>query len=385
MLRLDFVHRTKGPLDPKLRAKMRWVGAHANRCAYAESSAAFDARLAGLSADELEAMRRGDTFRNSPAEQAALEFARKMTIDSAAVTDEEFAALVKEYGERRTAAMVLLMAYASFQDRLLLCLGSPLDAGGPNPPLEVRFARGAFLSRPAELLASPMFPLDPSPDKPRVAVDPEWASLTYEQLQTRLESQRQRSPRLRIPSWEEIQRVLPPGLMRPNQVAWNLVHVGYTPELAVPWEILMRANVPETNANLDRIFCVNLYWVTARAVNSPYGMGHTEMLWELGGLPRSQIAGVCRVLAGNDWSSFPPAEQRALDFARKVTKAPWSVSAEDLEGLKHDFGPERAAAIIWWECRANYMTRIANGFQISRERDNVLREYVLDPTPRAKR
>jgi len=34
MLELDLAQRIKSPLDPSLRAKMRWVIAHANRCAY---------------------------------------------------------------------------------------------------------------------------------------------------------------------------------------------------------------------------------------------------------------------------------------------------------------------------------------------------------------
>ena len=33
MLELDLAQRTKSPLDPVLRAKMRWVIARANRCA----------------------------------------------------------------------------------------------------------------------------------------------------------------------------------------------------------------------------------------------------------------------------------------------------------------------------------------------------------------
>jgi hypothetical protein len=164
-----------------------------------------------------------------------------------------------------------------------------------------------------------------------------------------------------------------------------LVHLGYAPELAVPWEILMRASAPEMDANLDRIFGVDLFWVTTRADNCPYCMGHAETLWGLGGLSRSQVARVCRVLAGNDWSSFPPRERTALAFARKVTKAPWSVSADELQSLKHDFGPARAAAIIWWECRGNYLTQVANGFQLRLEQENVLREYLLNPSARARR
>ena len=98
--------------------------------------------------EAIEALRRGDFSQKSPAEKAALEFARKMTVNSASVTDDEFAALVKHYGEKTVAAMVLTMAYANFQDRLVLCLGSPIEPGGPLPPLDVVFAPGAHGQRP---------------------------------------------------------------------------------------------------------------------------------------------------------------------------------------------------------------------------------------------
>ena len=57
-LQLDLAQRTKSPVDPKLRAAMRWVAAHANRCAYAEAYAAADARRAGLDGDRIEALGR---------------------------------------------------------------------------------------------------------------------------------------------------------------------------------------------------------------------------------------------------------------------------------------------------------------------------------------
>ena len=90
LLRLDLAHRRDSPLDPKLRAQMRWVSAHANGCAYAEAYALADARRAGLDDGAIDALRRGDDSGRSPAEKAALEFARKMTVESSKVTDAEF-------------------------------------------------------------------------------------------------------------------------------------------------------------------------------------------------------------------------------------------------------------------------------------------------------
>ena len=47
MIELDAAFRTLGPLDPVLRAKLRWIIAHANQCRYSEAYALADLRRAG--------------------------------------------------------------------------------------------------------------------------------------------------------------------------------------------------------------------------------------------------------------------------------------------------------------------------------------------------
>ena len=78
--------------------------------------------------------------------------------------------------------------------------------------------------------------------------------------------------------------------------------------------------------------------------------------------------------------AFPPEEQRAFAFARKLTRAPWTVTAEEIDGLKRDFGPERALAVLYNACWGNYMTRVSNGFQLRLERDNIFFDsYSQEP------
>ena len=43
--------------------------------------------------------------------------------------------------------MVLLLAYANFQDRFLLCLGATVEPEGPLPPLDVEFDPTSFTTR----------------------------------------------------------------------------------------------------------------------------------------------------------------------------------------------------------------------------------------------
>jgi AhpD family alkylhydroperoxidase len=381
LLRFDFVHRTRSPLDPKLRAKMRLVAAMANRCAYAEAHARFDARRAGIRSEELLALSRGYS-QTSAAEQAALEFARKMTTDSAGVTDEEFATLVKDLGDRNAVAMVLLVAYSNFQDRLLLCLGSPLEPDGPAPPVAVDFVPDALESRTLKPLPSKVSALPAPTGKATIQPDLDWTAVSYDELQARVERQKQRPTRLRVPDWEEVARGLPPGFMRPSKITSVRVCMGYQPELSSAWETVRRTYSAEIMGKMDEVFLGSVFWIVTRAMDCPYCMGHCEMNWEVAGLPKSLIAQRSRLLAGRDWSSFPPEEQRAFAVARKLTRAPGTISGQDIEALKHDFGPQRALYLLIHVCRYNYMTRVTNGLQPTLEAGNPFFEYYSAEPPR---
>jgi alkylhydroperoxidase family enzyme len=373
LLELDLAHRTKSPLEPKLRAAMRWVAAHANHCKYGEAYAAFDARRAGLADGAIEALRNGDQSQWSLTERAALEFARKMTIESTKVTDLEFTFLAQSFGAKNAAAMVLLMAYANFQDRLLICLNAPVEEGGPMLPVDVAF-KPEVLSERKNPAAPPVIPPLPKPTgTDLVDDDSEWASLTYDALQSKLENQRSRSTRLPVPSWDELKAR---GVnMKGTRVVWSLVVFGYVPELAAPWEAVMWINGEENGRRFDRVFGLSLFWIVTRSIDCPYCMGHCEMNWEVIGMTPSQIAERSRALASDDWSCFPPAEQRALAFARKLTRSPGEVTTDDVRCLANDFSTDPALSILMYACRCNYMVRISNGFQLTLERDNVFYDY----------
>jgi alkylhydroperoxidase family enzyme len=381
-LQLDQAQRTRSPIAPGLRAAMRFVSAHANRCSYAQADAAADALRAGVEPGQIESLGRDDFPGWSAKDRDALAFARKMTVDSDAVTDEEFAALVKSFGDKQAASMVLLMAYANFQDRFLLSLNAPLEEGGPRPPADVIFDPASFIietTPPPPLKKSPL----PKPTESDLTEDdPEWAAMPYEALQDRLAAQRRKPTRLRIPSWDDVARNLPEGLMkRSSDIVWYRIVFGYAPELAVPFEVFMRTAGAETSPKWDRIFGQSLFWVTTRAVKCPYCMGHCEMNWEVAGLTVTGIAERSRLLASDDWSSFTPAEQHAFAFARKLTKTPWKISREDTLELERDFGTDRAMIVMINASRYHYMTRISNGFQLTLERENVFYDYYNVATP----
>lgn len=103
-------------------------------------------------------------------------------------------------------------------------------------------------------------------------------------------------------------------------------------------------------------------------------MGHSEMLLAVAGLEVDRIQELTRKLAEGDWSQFPPAEAQAYAFAHKLTKQPAEVTGQDVNELVATFGSARAVDIIWYIAWCNYMTRVADAFQLPLEQENVFAE-----------
>ena len=238
-----------------------------------------------------------------------------MTVDSDSVTDDQFADLVKRFGEKQAASMVLLLAYSNFQDRFLLCLGAPLEEGGPLPPVAVKFKPESFVMKTTRPPAPVKTPLAKPTGSDLVEDDPEWKSLPYDALQIRLEAQRRKPTRLRVPAWDEVVANLPEGLMkRPSDIVWYRIVFGYAPELAVPFEVVMRTAGSEASSKWDRIFGQSLFWVnTTRAVRSAR-IAHGPLRDELGSRGSD---GTCRKLpieAGCWQATTGPVSHRPISM-----------------------------------------------------------------------
>jgi alkylhydroperoxidase family enzyme len=254
MLELDFLHRSHDSLDPILRGQIRWVAAHANGCRYSQAYAEADLRRAGADPMEIRKLS-GDLAVFPESQRAALLFARKLTQAGYTITDEEVAQLIKRYGERRVVAMVMLVSYASFQDRLFLALDLQVQAGEPLRPLEVHFAE-----RP--LGASPIAPPRKELKNAYTAAplqrdaDLEWLKLDYGKVQEELAKQRARQPRIKLVMDKSVGN------------RWGHLCRSYQPELAAAWAACSRAFAEE--ASQDPVFEQSIFWIVTRSVQCFY-------------------------------------------------------------------------------------------------------------------
>jgi alkylhydroperoxidase family enzyme len=262
ILELHDLHRTKNPLDPKLRAMVRWVVADANRCKYAQEVAVADLKRAGGTAEEVAALR-GDRSPLSLETRRTLDVARELTRAAYKMSDDQMAALRKDLGEPKLVAFVQLVAFGNFQDRLLLSLGVAPEAGGSLAPSGVRFKRpwvgGDAPARP---------PLAKGGDGPPEKVaDPDWRAIDFPSIQKLMEGQRGREPRVSVPDPDVVLKNLPPGAKRPR-IKWSLVCFGHSPELAAPWSMGLRTFAEESKQ--DRVFEESLFWVVTRELQCFY-------------------------------------------------------------------------------------------------------------------
>lgn len=100
-------------------------------------------------------------------------------------------------------------------------------------------------------------------------------------------------------------------------------------------------------------------------------MGHSEMLLAVAGLKPQEVKTLTKKLASGDWSSFPKAQQTAFGLAYKLSKAPAMLTDADRSALIEVFGQNRAVDLIYYVSWCNYMTRIADAFQLPLEKENA--------------
>jgi hypothetical protein len=108
------------------------------------------------------------------------------------------------------------------------------------------------------------------------------------------------------------------------------------------------------------------------------------MLLAVAGLKPDEIKKRTQDLASGNWSAFPPAERLAFHFGHKLSTRPAALADRDVRELVETFGRERALDLIWYGSWCNYMTRVADAFQLPLERENAFAPRTKAPDNRSK-
>ena len=260
MLELDYLHRAKNPLGAAVYGKLRWVAADTLGCAYSKSRAEADLKRAGLSDADLKALA-ADRKAFPESERLALEFARKMSRAAYEVTDEEMAALLKQFGPEKVVAIVHTLAHANFQDRIFLALGIETEARGHLPPFDFRTD-----SEKKDRIVTPARPVWKDTLATTATVpnaQPNWLDHRYDDLQRALGQQKARQPRIPLPAPDALAKLPAETRERTMRIVWSHVSMGYQPLLTRAWFDCMSTFQKE--ADFDKVFSNTFFWVVTRS------------------------------------------------------------------------------------------------------------------------
>ncbi len=261
MLHLDFIHRAKNPLGPVLAAKLHWTAADAINCSYARRYAEADLRQAGIDPKE---------FITSAADLASLpepdrllvEFARKMTRAANTVTDQEVARLLEHFGPEKVVAIVHTLAWANFQNRIILGFGVQVEPDGPLPPLDPILDKGN-LAR----VVAPKRPPWKEVQQTRMSLTsllrPDWQDESGAEPARAVELQKARKPRVPMPDPGRFAALPPEIKAQATKIVWTNISMGYQPLLTQSWFETMQ--IFQQEADLDKVFRNSMFWIITRS------------------------------------------------------------------------------------------------------------------------
>jgi alkylhydroperoxidase family enzyme len=182
-----------------------------------------------------------------------------------------------------------------------------------------------------------------------------------------LEQLKQRAPRLPLPP-EAARAAVTPGALGVVNNALMRNHY-LPPELRSS----PAARTPDPAMQLDQEFSVELFWIVSRVNNCHYCLGHQEVKLKAGGMAEEKLLAL-----DTNWKQFPPEQQAAFQFARKLTFAPHAITDSDLETLREHFEPLRMLEIVFLVARYNSTNRWTDSLGLPQE-DH--RDYASELKP----
>lgn len=196
------------------------------------------------------------------------------------------------------------------------------------------------------LLASPG--ADPAPDTSKPV------GMTRDEEKELLENHKKAKPRLPFP--EGTQSGVNNGWFRSNYVPSELRGGGGAGGFGGG------RDGGDPAMSLDNTFKVKLFWITSRANNCYYCLGHQELKLASAGVSDDEIA----VLDGS-WVDVPAKERAAYDFTRKLTHTPHLITPADVEALKKYYTPAQVSEILVTVAGYNSTNRWTDGLNIPSE------------------
>lgn len=350
-------------LDNRLSVSCFWIVSRGNNCHYCLGHQELKLRDAGMEENVIAALDCDwDAF--DPRTQAALAYARKLTLEPQRIDDQDIRDLQKEFSDPEIIELTFSIARFNGTNRWTDGLGIPQDSSfhGENSrldtPTDPKFQQ--TVSRVAPSTRAPRLP-----------------PLPWEEVQSRLAQARVREPRVAITSLSGVgsgttsestpQVTATPTSVAPDATAkwnWELVLEELPASLRGP---LAAWNTILDDDHLPRRLKAELAFIAAHRNYSWYAAGHAIARLQALGVTDSEIAALCQSLTTAEAAKVDSAEAVAHGLAVKLTEDPHRITDADLATVRARFSDAETAQIVQVICVANLFDRFTEPLGLTLE------------------
>ncbi len=301
-----------------------YVAAHAQRTLTA--SDAGRALLTTMRADNLTAL--------APADRLALHYAEQLTRDTRGVSDADFQQTRAFYNDAQVVELTMTVCFFNYLTRLCEALNLPVEAWALQPRPETATVPVAFMPPAARI--------------PLISDDE--MSATAATVSAAREAAKQ-----------------PAAAGLGIGVANSQRAMLRVPALALTWRAY--GNAVRESVNVSREIKLDVSFAVSMANGCRYCTLHQVLgLRRLGVDPAKLMA-----MRKND-AALTLRERTAVQFARKLTRTPGSMTDADYAKLRAEFGEQGAMEVLLQTCTFNYMNRFTDGLRLPSE-DEAIKVY----------
>jgi alkylhydroperoxidase family enzyme len=322
-----------------------WVVSRGNNCHYCLGHQELTLRHAGLDEDTIASID-SDWSGFDSQQQAALAYARKLTLEPQLIGDEDIDRLKDEFSDSEIIELTFNIARFNATNRWTDGLGLPQDrqfgdeVNVLNTPTSESYQRTVSIVAPTTRAARPPLP-------------------TLDELKQALDICRQRQSRVSLPSDEEARNALDGAIGDEKLLAWeramSKVPTAGALQLAT-WRTIM------TDEHLPLRLKAELTLITAVHNRAWYAVGQaSKRLSELGVSTEEMVA-----LFGGDPRPMSGAAA-AHNLAAKSTADPHLISDADIAEVRQYYTDAETAQILHVICMANLFDRFTEALGLPLE------------------
>jgi alkylhydroperoxidase family enzyme len=330
--------------DYAFTTSLFWIVSRGNNCHYCLGHQELKLRGAGLDDDTIASLD-SDWDRFDSRQQAALAYARKLTLEPHLIGDADIAALKPLFSDAEIIEMTHSIARFNSTNRWTDGMGIPQDSrfgeedSRLDTPTSEQFRSTVSIAAPTTRASRPELP-------------------SSDEVESAIAACREREARVTLPGEDEARKALT-GIVDREPFNWELAMTGVPGTGAMQVKTL---NAIMSDEHLPVRLKAELALISAVHNRAWYAVGHAAHRLQTLGVPTEEMV----ALFDND-ALESNESAAAYQLAAKLTADPHLITDADIARVREQFSDRETAQIVHVICMANMFDRFTEALGLPLE------------------